>query len=114
MERAVTDAPKDEATETAHAIALFRSHHASRETKRSAVSALARILEQNRGLLRQELLTKDEGALFHLANSFDIRHSNDKQQGDYDEAFLDWVFWWFLGTVELLNRLRARGEAPGT
>lgn len=110
LTRAVTDAPPDEATETAHAIALFRSHGATREAKRSAVATLARILEQNRALLRRELLSKDEGALFTIANTFDIRHSSDKQQGDYDEAFLDWIFWWFLGTVELLNRLRARAS----
>lgn len=24
---------------------------------------------------------------------------------DYDPAFLDWVFWWYLGTVELTNRI---------
>lgn len=28
-------------------------------------------------------------------------------RGEYDEAFLDWIFWWYLATVELTNRLIA-------
>ncbi len=31
----------------------------------------------------------------------------------YDEAFLDWIFWWYLGTVELTNRLINRDGAAG-
>jgi hypothetical protein len=30
--------------------------------------------------------------LFQIANEFSIRHSSAGQQGDYDPAFLDWVF----------------------
>jgi len=26
----------------------------------------------------------------------------------YDEAYLDWIFWWYLGTVELTNRTIGR------
>ena len=70
--------------------------------------ALARVLESRRPLLKRELLRKDEGALFNIANEFDVRHRTSKQQGDYDEVFLDWVFWWYLATVELTDRLVAR------
>ncbi|MFE3184251.1 hypothetical protein ACFXKR_25775 [Streptomyces violascens] len=27
------------------------------------------------------------------------------QRGEYDDAFLDWILWWYLSTVELTNRL---------
>ncbi|MFE2541716.1 hypothetical protein [Actinacidiphila glaucinigra] len=70
-----------------------------------AIFNLGRILEDRRGLLKQALLKKDEGALFLIANSFDRRHRKAGQQAEYDEAFLDWIFWWYLATVELTNRL---------
>ncbi len=30
------------------------------------------------------------------------------QQADYDPAILDWIFWWYLATVELTNRIISR------
>jgi hypothetical protein len=94
-----------------HAIALFRARGAGREEKRSACVALAAVLEQRRNQIKSELLTKDEGALFHIANQFDVRHRNANQQSDYDEIYLDWVFWWYLATVELTERLAHRSWA---
>jgi hypothetical protein len=91
-----------------HAIALFRSRDAARESKRSACIALAGVLEQRRQLLKTELLSKDEGALFRVANEFAIRHRNANQRADYDDAHLDWIFWWYLATIELTNNLLAR------
>lgn len=88
-------------------MSLFRSRGATPEEKRSAVVSLARVLEQHRRLLKTEL-RRDEADLFNIANNFDIRHSRDGQQGDYDPVFLDWVFWWYLATIELLNRLLER------
>lgn len=96
-----------------HAIALFRSRSATEHDKRSAVVALALVLEERRALLKAELLSKDEGSLFHVANSFAIRHQDLKQQADYDLAFLDWIYWWYLATVELTDRLLERGGAAG-
>lgn len=52
------------------AIALFRSRTASVEERRSAVTTLAGILEERRSLLKPKFLTKDEGALFTIANQF--------------------------------------------
>lgn len=95
-----------------HAIALFRARGAGREEKRSACIALAGVLEQRRGLLKIELLSRDEGALFQIANQFDVRHRNADQRGDYDEAYLEWIFWWYLATIELTSQLIAR--APST
>jgi hypothetical protein len=64
------------------------------------------------GLLKAELFRKDEDALFHIANAFEIRHINESQKGDYDPAFLDWIFWWYLATIELTDRLLARQADP--
>ncbi|MEU8251614.1 hypothetical protein [Nonomuraea sp. NPDC048916] len=88
-----------------HAIALFRSRATSSESKRSAIVALAGILEERRQLIRDDLGRPDEGALFEIANRYDLRHRRADQHGDYDPLFLDWIFWWFLATVELTNRL---------
>ncbi len=58
--------------------------------------------------MKEELLKQDEGALFNIANNFQIRHLNEAQKRDYDPVFLDWVFWLNLATVELTDRLLAR------
>lgn len=88
-----------------HALALFQARGATPVQKRSAIVALAGVLEARRPLLKQELLSKDEGALFLIANEFALRHSNSKQRGQYDPAFLDWIFWLYLSTVDLTDRL---------
>jgi hypothetical protein len=113
VHRVLNDSPPDTTAGARHAVALFRARESSVESKRSAIFNLGRILEDRRGLLKQTLLKKDEGALFTIANSFDLRHRNAGQQGEYDEAFLDWIFWWYLATVELTNRLIA-SRAPET
>ncbi len=96
-----------------HAVALFHSRTATTSERRSAVVTLAGILEQRKDLLKTELLSGDEDALFQIANKFDLRHRRADQQGDYDPVFLDWVFWWYLATVELTDRLLARqGDTP--
>ncbi len=104
-----TDDPRDRA-EVQHAVALFRGRAVSREGKRSAIFTLGRVLEERRPLVEATLTKKDAGALFQIGNEFDLRHrraaSHGKaQRDDYDDAFLDWVYWWYLSTVELTNQL---------
>jgi hypothetical protein len=108
MERALGSPERADRDAVRHAVALFRAQAATRDDKRSAVVALARVLEDRRKLLKAELLSKDEGALFQIANDFDIRHRRPGQRPDYDDVYLDWVFWWYLATVELTDRLFAR------
>lgn len=96
----------------AHATALFRSRTATREDKRSACIALAGVLETRRTLLKTELLSGDEGALFQIANQFDVRHRKADQRSDYDDAYLDWLFWWYLATIDLTNQILARQATP--
>ncbi len=66
------------------------------------------MLEERRALLKEALVSKDGGALFQIANGFAIRHNRAGQQGDYDPAFLDWVFWWYLATIKLTDQLLDR------
>lgn len=109
LQRALASPPVEESV--AHAVSLFRVRDATVDHKRSACAVLARILESRRSLIDEQLLRKDEGALFAIANGFDIRHSRADQHTDYDPMFLDWIFWWYLATVELTNRLLER-NAP--
>lgn len=97
-----------------HAVAEFRRRDATVDTKRGAVLSLTRVLEARRRLIKTELLSKDEGALFTIANGFDIRHRDGRQQQDYEPVFLDWIFWWYLATIELTDRLIARPGQPGS
>jgi len=108
LHRAVDTAAATMTHTVQHAIALFSARAATREDKRSACIALAGVFEARRDLVKTELLSKDEGALFEIANKFNVRHRWADQHGDYDEAYLDWLFWWYLTTIELTNRLLAR------
>lgn len=95
-----------------HAVALYRSRASGKPEKRSACVVLAGLLEERRELLEQNLLSKDEGALFTIANKFAIRHRRADQMGDYDEPYLDWIFWWYLATIELTDKMLARQLDP--
>ena len=108
----VSDSGTPPDDEVRHAIALWRRRGATQQDKRSAVAALARVLEDRRSLLKHKLFSDDEAALFTIANSYDLRHRGASQRADYDTVFLDWVFWWYLATVELTDRLLARQSAP--
>ncbi len=96
-----------------HAVSQFRSRDATTLAKHGATKHLADVLELRRGLLKRELFSGDEDDLFQIANRFQIRHLSEQQKGDYNPAFLDWVFWWYLGTIELTNKLleRQAGQA---
>lgn len=91
-----------------HAVALFRARDATVEHKRSACIALYGVLEFRRDQVKAELLSKDERDLFEIANKFAIRHQKADQRRDYDEAYLDWLYWCYLATIELTDRLIAR------
>ena len=107
VHRVLNEGPGDPDVEERihHAIATFRGRDASPTVKRSAIVTLAGILEERRTMIKEQLGKPDDGALFMIANRFALRHRNADQLGDYDEAFLDWIFWWYLATVELTNRL---------
>jgi hypothetical protein len=110
LAHALSHAQPDTFTRVHHAIALFRRRGATAEDKRSALITLAGILEERRLLIKTELGNADEGALFQIANRFAIRHQSTQQLSEYDPAFLDWIFWWYVGTVELTSRIITRQE----
>ena len=98
-------------SEIAHAIATFRDRHATVEAKRSAVRDLATVLESHRKtVMKEHLARKDESALFQIANEFNIRHKNTNQRTDYRPEFLEWVFYWYLATIQLCEQLKASTE----
>ena len=103
----------DEATgdRVRHGIALFRARSARELEKRLAVVALALVLEERRALLKRKLLSKDEGALFKIAGDFAFRHQDGRQRKDYDRVFRDWVYWWYLATIQLTDRLPHRSAS---
>ncbi len=110
VEATLTTGADDDRDEINHAVALFRGRSATSQEKRSAIIALAGVLERHRLLLKEHLLSKDEGALFQIANDFDLRHRNADQRSDYDDAYLEWIFYWYLGTVCLVGRLVDRSD----
>jgi hypothetical protein len=110
--RTMVERSDDLAGRIQHAVALFRQRDATEHDKRSAVVALALVLEERRNLLKEVLYSGDEGALFEIANKFAVRHEGERQKSDYDPVFLDWTFWWYLATIELTDRVVEREAAP--
>jgi hypothetical protein len=99
----------DIAQRVAGAIALYRNRGRTDEDLRLAVRELFDVLEKLRPALKQEMLSKDEGDLFNIANNFTIRHLNQKQNGNYDSAIWhQWMFYVNLSTIHVITRLMNR------
>lgn len=107
----------DIARRVAGAIALYRNRGRTEEDLRLAVRELFDVLEKLRPELKAEMLTKDEGDLFNIANNFTIRHLNEKQKGNYDSAIWhSWMFYVNLSTIHVITRLmnrKARQQTVG-
>ncbi|MEK9519638.1 hypothetical protein MIU24_09540 [Streptomyces venezuelae] len=112
VHRVLNDSPPAVTDRIRHAIALFRARDASLESKRSAIVAAVGILEERRAMIREELGKPNDGDLFKIANGFDLRHRRADQLANYNDAFLDWIFWWYLATIELTNKLIEAAEPP--
>ncbi|WJZ68462.1 hypothetical protein [Kocuria rosea] len=118
----VMDAPQQDLIRTAnrspdesirgrvtHAIDLYRQRTATIDHKRSACKNLADILEnRKKTVLQNELPGSDQSDIFQIANRFGIRHFDAGQRLDYDPAFLDWIFWSYLNTINLTEDLIER------
>ena len=89
----------------ASAIHRFRLAKSTRKDRQDAVRDLADVLEFYRSEVKKHLPKKDEAALFEIANNFAIRHHNQVQQGDYSDAWLNWLFYLYLSSVRLMLEL---------
>lgn len=89
------------------AIEQFFRRGAAVHDRLAAVKMLADSLERLRPEVKAELLSKDEAALFNVANNFGIRHNNREQRLDYNrELWLEWMFYVYLATIRAMLRLR--------
>lgn len=107
----VTDPSSDP---VARAVTQFRSRGANRQDKKDACRALAHELEGIRDRVKEHLLSRDEGMLFETANKFALRHNRADQHDDYADEYLDWLYWTYLSTIELMGTLARRGGAEGS
>lgn len=91
------------------AVGKFLSRRSSDLVRREAVRELADVLEFLRPQIKLALLSKDEQALFQIANSFGIRHHNASQMTDYDgPVWLGWVFFIYLATIRAVTSVVKR------
>lgn len=94
------------------AIDRYRRYGASMKERRNAVRELADVLEWLRPQIKTTLLKKDEADLFQLANNFGIRHLNQSQRLEYDEAvWLSWMFYHYLATIYAFHHLLERQKS---
>lgn len=108
---AVLAAPtKPERDQMQHAISQFTNRTATRHDKRDALRNLAGLLEQRREEAEEKLGSQDSRDLFHIVNKFDIRHQGKMQSGNYEDAYLDWIFWSLLSSLELMGSLSSGGH----
>lgn len=91
-----------------NAISKWRNRHASLDDKKEAIRELADVFEwlkKTKGL-STVMDSKDESAIFDLANNFAIRHHNPKQKSNYDRAiWFSWIFHFYLATYHAAIRL---------
>lgn len=100
---------RGEEGEIAGAIRLYRSRSATINQQRAAVVELANILERHRARLKDvEFRSGDAWDLFHIFNRFGLRHRDNGQQIDYDDAYLDWLYWTTLAAIHLVKSMPER------
>ncbi len=100
--------PGDEA-HIAEGVRKYRSRVG--RDRRDAVRDLADVVERLRPTVKEHMFSKDEGALFQIANQFWIRHNDPGQRRDYDhDAWWDWLFHLYLSSIRLVQRLAT--DAP--
>jgi hypothetical protein len=96
-----------------HAITLYRKRGVSPKDTKSAVLELAGVLEFLRPQMSGVLRSKDDEAMFAIANGFGIRHQRDNQISDYDPLWLNWDFYLFLSTIHVVIRLLIKAKPTG-
>jgi hypothetical protein len=98
-----------------NAVRTFRRGLSTRLEQKQAIRDLVDLLEFYRPQVKAHLLTKDESELFNIANNYAIRHHNVGQKDDYDDSWLNWLFYLYLSTVHLvLELVHGRQQAKST
>lgn len=91
-----------------YAKSRFLRYGATVEEKKEAVRTLGDVLE----FLKKSNIRMpkhDDSDLFHIINRFSIRHHNRLQKSDYTtDVWYDFLFYFFLATIQVLLRLEAR------
>lgn len=94
------------------AVAKFRRYRSSMQDRRDAIRDLADVLEYLRPSLKKVLTKQDEADLFNIANNFGIRHHNQQQKTEYDQAvWLSWMFYYYLATIHAVLHMVKRGQS---
>ncbi len=81
------------------AITKWRNRNLSLSEKKEAIRELADVFEwlKKTKNLENVLNSKDEAAIFNLANNFGIRHHNPNQKTNYDlTIWYSWIFHFYL------------------
>jgi hypothetical protein len=91
-----------------HAVDMFFNRKASFEDKRSACKALADVLEHIRPDISQTELKEDVKDLFHIINTFTIRHNKKTTKEIQNEEFLDWIFYSLLNSIKTYQKLKIK------
>ncbi|PPK63328.1 hypothetical protein CLV40_12941 [Actinokineospora auranticolor] len=96
------------------ALDLFRRRRATETEKRAAIVTLAGVLEERRDLIRENFLQKDDRALFEIANKFNLHHRKVDQHNKYDvELYFQWIFYWYVSTIRLTDKILERQAVSG-
>lgn len=96
------------------AILKWRGRHATNAERRESIRELADAFEwlKKTEKLSEVLNSKDQAAIFDLANNFAIRHHDPKQKRDYDQTiWYAWIFHFYLATYHATVRLLIKAEA---
>lgn len=92
----------------------WRNRHATLDDKKEAVRLLADVFEwlKDTQQLQKALAKKDESDLFNIANNFSIRHHEQAQKTNYDQAiWYNWMFHFYLATYHASVRLILKQQA---
>jgi hypothetical protein len=103
-----------ESSQKAHleaAITKYRARGSTPTDRRDAVRDLADVLENLRAQVKDVMSSKDEAALFQIANQFWIRHNKPAERRDYDhEAWWAWLFYVYLASIALVTHVHERDQ----
>lgn len=107
----ITDDPKNVDDKVNNAVQKYRKAKSTLNDRKDAIRDLADVLEYLRKRAEKYLESEDERLIFNLANNFGIRHHNQNQKTNYDNAvWYAWMFYYYLATIHALTEIAKREE----